>query len=273
MKRAPILIAAAITLLAASASADAQERNFRRDGSGATTKHFRDGGRHDWHGGHRYYSHPHHYGYSSPYRSWRYYDPYWYWPAPVYAYPYPLYEPAPVVVEPYYAPAPPPYYEERVERPLPYRERSYADAQPSKPAPRQELVRPPRLERYTLSARELFEFDKAVLRMPQPKLDEIADAMKKDPRIDNVTVTGYTDRLGSDEYNLHLSMRRANAVKAYLVEKGVEARRLKAVGKGKADPVVQCNQSNRAELIKCLEPNRRVEVEQITVERQVPGQK
>jgi outer membrane protein OmpA-like peptidoglycan-associated protein len=272
MKRAPILIAAAVTLAAASFAADAQERGYRRDGGGAGQKHFRDGGRHwdggrrDGHGGHRYWRpHHQHFHYSAPYRSWRY-DPYWYWPAPVLAYPYPVYEPPLVVDHGYVEVPPPPRYEERVERPVPYRERSYAQAEPTKPAPRTELVRPPRLERYTLSARELFEFDKATLRKPQVKLDEIAAVMKKHPEIDDVTITGYTDRLGSEAYNLELSMRRANAVKSYLIEKGVEARRLKAQGKGEANPVVQCGQKDRAELIRCLEPNRRVEVEQITVE-------
>jgi outer membrane protein OmpA-like peptidoglycan-associated protein len=267
MKSVPILIAAAVTLACASFAADAQERGYRRDGGGSTEKHFRDG-RRDWNGGHRY-SRPHHHYHYSPYRSWRYYDPYWYWPAPVFAYPYPIYEPAPVIIDHGYIPARP-YYEERVESPVPYPERSYAQAEPSKPQPRTELVRPPRLERYTLSAKELFEFDKATLRKPQPKLDEIAEAMKKNPQIDNVTITGYTDRLGTEAYNLELSMRRANAVKSYLIEKGVEARRLRAQGKGEANPVVDCKETNRAELIKCLEPNRRVEVEQITVERRVP---
>jgi OOP family OmpA-OmpF porin len=84
-----------------------------------------------------------------------------------------------------------------------------------------------------------------------------------------VVITGYTDRLGSDKYNQKLSERRATAVKDYLVGKGVAANRLKAEGKGKANPVVQCNNKKRADLIACLEPNRRVEVEQITIERRV----
>ena len=85
----------------------------------------------------------------------------------------------------------------------------------------------------------------------------------------SVTITGYTDRLGSDEYNVELSQRRANDVKSYLVGKGVAADRLIAVGKGKVDPIVHCDNSDRSALIKCLEPNRRVVIEPITVERRV----
>jgi outer membrane protein OmpA-like peptidoglycan-associated protein len=140
----------------------------------------------------------------------------------------------------YVQPAPPPPY--YGERPLPYRERSYAEAQPAKPAPKAPAAQPkPMRERYTLSATELFEFDKAELRMPQPKLDEIAAAMKANPEVREVTITGYTDRLGSEAYNLELSMRRAAAVKSYLVGKDVDRDRLKAVGKGEADPVVHCD--------------------------------
>ena len=85
----------------------------------------------------------------------------------------------------------------------------------------------------------------------------------------SVTITGYTDRLGSDEYNVELSQRRANDVKSYLVGKGVAADRLIAVGKGKVDPIVHCDNSARSALIKCLEPNRRVVIEPIPVERRV----
>jgi OOP family OmpA-OmpF porin len=128
---------------------------------------------------------------------------------------------------------------------------------------------PARFEKYTLSATELFAFNSAELRMPQPKLDEIANALNSNREINDVVITGYTDRIGSDKYNQKLSERRAVAVKNYLTGKGIDANRLKAEGKGEANPVVVCTDKKRSDLIKCLEPNRRVEVEKITIERRV----
>lgn len=128
---------------------------------------------------------------------------------------------------------------------------------------------PPRFEKRTFSSTELFGFDSATLRQPQPKLDEIAGVLQANPDVSNVRISGYTDRLGKDAYNQKLSQRRADAVKTYLVGKGVAGSRLDAVGKGKSDPVVQCDEKNRTALIKCLEPNRRVEVEEIVVEKRV----
>ena len=68
---------------------------------------------------------------------------------------------------------------------------------------------------------------------------------------------------------MELSQRRAGARQGLPCRQGVPANRLIAVGKGKANPVVRCEDSDRSALIKCLEPNRRVEVEHITVERRV----
>jgi OOP family OmpA-OmpF porin len=136
-------------------------------------------------------------------------------------------------------------------------------------APPPPLAPAPRFEKYTLSATELFAFDSAELRMPQARLDEIASALGRHAEVGDIVITGYTDRIGASAYNQKLSERRAAAVKTYLSGKGVDAARLKSRGKGEADPVVTCTDRQLPALIKCLEPNRRVEVENITIERRV----
>lgn len=133
-----------------------------------------------------------------------------------------------------------------------------------KPAP---APPPPRAEKITLASTQLFGFDSSVLRLPQPKLDEIASALIANQQVSNVVITGYTDRLGSEKYNQPLSQQRAEAVKRYLVSRGVAAARVTSIGKGSSNPVIQCSEKNHTELIRCLEPNRRVEVEQFVVEK------
>ena len=128
---------------------------------------------------------------------------------------------------------------------------------------------PARFEKVSFSATELFAFDSAHLADGQPKLDGIADALNSNTQINNVVITGYTDRIGSKKYNQKLSEERANAVKTYLEGKGVARDRMSAIGKGESNPVVQCNEKSKAKLIDCLEPNRRVEIDQITIERRV----
>jgi len=141
---------------------------------------------------------------------------------------------------------------------------------PPPPAPLPPPPPAPVMKKYTLSASELFGFDSARLGPNQPKLDEVAATMNANSDIASVTIVGYTDRLGSKAYNQKLSEQRANAVKAYLESKGVAAGRLTAVGKGEADPVIECkDEKKRPALIKCLEPNRRVEIEPVTFTKQV----
>jgi outer membrane protein OmpA-like peptidoglycan-associated protein len=127
-----------------------------------------------------------------------------------------------------------------------------------------QVVAEPR-KRITLSASEVFVFNSDVLRKPQPKLDAIALALRG--RNETIVVNGYTDRLGSDVYNKALSQRRADAVRAHLVRQGLSAAQVRAVGKGTADAVVACQDTKkRAALIKCLAPNRRVEIESLSIE-------
>lgn len=117
----------------------------------------------------------------------------------------------------------------------------------------------------TLQAETLFDFDKSVLR-PAGKdaLDEFVGKMKAHPEVDLLLVTDHTDQIGTDKYNQKLSERRAAAVKAYLVSKGIAADRIETVGMGEKEPVKsvkECKGNRGKKLIECLQPNRRVVVE------------
>ncbi len=82
-----------------------------------------------------------------------------------------------------------------------------------------------------------FEFNLSQLTAPaQQTLDEVARALLTQPEL-NVEIQGHTDSIGSAAYNLNLSQRRAEAVKAYLIGKGVSASVLTAKGYGKAEPI------------------------------------
>jgi outer membrane protein OmpA-like peptidoglycan-associated protein len=118
----------------------------------------------------------------------------------------------------------------------------------------------------TLGADGLFRFDGRSLADLLPegrrKLDALASDIKGSVKsVDTIRVTGYTDRLGSSAYNQALSLARANTVRDYLVQAGVPAQNMQVQGKGESEPKVQCAQTRRAELIDCLAPNRRVEIE------------
>ncbi|WP_028226796.1 outer membrane protein OmpA [Paraburkholderia ferrariae] len=124
-------------------------------------------------------------------------------------------------------------------------------------------------QKITYQADTLFDFDKAVLKPAgKEKLDDLASKIEA-LNLEVVVATGYTDRIGSNAYNDRLSLRRAQAVKSYLVSKGVPADRVYTEGKGKRNPVTTgCNQKNRKALIACLAPDRRVEVEVVGTQKQ-----
>ncbi|MBC7415922.1 MAG: outer membrane beta-barrel protein [Herminiimonas sp.] len=131
-----------------------------------------------------------------------------------------------------------------------------APAPPPAPAPM----------RVSFSADSLFDFDKATIK-PSGKqsLDKFTSALGA-TSYDNMTVTGHTDRIGTHAYNLKLSARRADAVKAYLTQAGgIPAAKITATGVDGANPVTKpgdCkgNKPTPA-LIACLQPDRRVDVE------------
>jgi OOP family OmpA-OmpF porin len=83
-----------------------------------------------------------------------------------------------------------------------------------------------------------FAFDSAVIPPAHfSQLDRVADLLRQEPTL-SLAVEGHTDAVGSAEYNIDLSRRRAVAVVGYLVDHGVKASRLMAVGKGKTEPLV-----------------------------------
>ncbi|CAJ0793477.1 Outer membrane protein A [Ralstonia condita] len=118
-------------------------------------------------------------------------------------------------------------------------------------------------EKVTFAADTLFDFDKAVLKPEgKAKLNDLVSKLQG-INLEVVIAVGHTDSFGSDKYNDRLSVRRAEAVKGYLVSKGIEANRVYTEGKGKRQLKVDpksCKGSRKAQ-IACQQPNRRVDVE------------
>jgi OOP family OmpA-OmpF porin len=142
---------------------------------------------------------------------------------------------------------------------------------PPPPAPKPK----PAAEKVTFAGTVHFDFDKAVLK-PDGKatLDELANKIRS-INLEVVIAIGHADVIGSDAYNQKLSVRRAEAIKAYLVSKGIEPNRIYTEGKGEKQPVTgdKCkklgpeHRSNK-KLVACLAPDRRVEIEVIGTRQQ-----
>lgn len=123
---------------------------------------------------------------------------------------------------------------------------------PPAPAPVPVVARP---QSITLGADAAFDTGKADLKPDgRSKLDELTLKLRG-VNFDAINVTGYTDSVGSDVANQRLSVRRANAVKQYLVQQGIDGSKIRAAGRGKANPVADNKTAQgRAR-------NRRVDVE------------
>jgi OOP family OmpA-OmpF porin len=128
-------------------------------------------------------------------------------------------------------------------------------APPAAPAPMAPAAPVAVSEKVSFAAEALFDFDKSVVK-PEGKaaLDELL-AKLQGMNTEVMVTVGHTDSVGSDAYNQKLSMRRAEAVKAYIVSKGVDTARVYTEGKGESQPVAD-NKSAEGRA-----KNRRVTVE------------
>lgn len=114
----------------------------------------------------------------------------------------------------------------------------------------------PVYEKHTVSATALFDFDKAVLK-PAGKeaIHDIDQQIKtSEAKVIDINVVGHTDSVGTEEYNQELSVRRANAVKDFMVSEGIDPAIIDVKGMGEAEPVASNDTAEgRAQ-------NRRVEI-------------
>jgi len=128
-------------------------------------------------------------------------------------------------------------------------------ATPSTPVAPVAPPAPPAASKVTFAADAFFDFDKSVLKPEgRAKLDDLVSKIR-DVNLEVIIAVGHTDSIGSDAYNQRLSVRRAEAVKAYLVTKGIERNRVYTEGKGEKQPVAD----NRTKEGRAK--NRRVEIE------------
>ena len=150
--------------------------------------------------------------------------------------------PAPAPAAPAPRPAPPPAAPAPAPAPRPA-----APAPAPAPAPTSEKV--------TFAADTFFDFDKSVVKPEgKAKLDDLVGKLSG-ITLEVIIAVGHTDWIGTDAYNQKLSVRRAEAVKAYLVSKGIEANRIYTEGKGEKQPAAD----NRTKEGRAK--NRRVEIE------------
>jgi OOP family OmpA-OmpF porin len=122
---------------------------------------------------------------------------------------------------------------------------------------RKEAPKQPVIVKQTFQAETLFDFDKSVIKPEGKKVLDGVVSRLQDVNLEVVIAVGHTDAIGTDAYNNKLGMRRAEAVKAYLIAKGIEKSRVYTDSKGERQPIAtNKTAAGRAQ-------NRRVEIEVI----------
>lgn len=129
------------------------------------------------------------------------------------------------------------------------------------PAPvaevKKEQPKQPVIVKQTFQAETLFDFDKSVIKPEGRKVLDGVVSRLQDITLEVVIAVGHTDAIGTDAYNQKLGLRRAEAVKAYLISKGIEKNRVYTDSKGERQPIAtNKTAAGRAQ-------NRRVEIEVI----------
>ena len=135
-------------------------------------------------------------------------------------------------------------------------------AQAAPPVPKKSAPATSKTVSVSFETEPLFNFDKAQIRKDQgAKLDEFISSLGG-TQYDSIAVVGHADRIGTEAYNQKLSERRAEAVKTYLVRKGVPADKVNTEGRGKSESVTgdACAKTRGKTLISCLQPDRKVDV-------------
>jgi OOP family OmpA-OmpF porin len=128
-------------------------------------------------------------------------------------------------------------------------------APPAPPPPAPKPMPKPSAQKVTYAADTFFDFDKYVIKPEgKAKLDDLV-SKTKGIALEVIIAVGHTDSIGTEAYNQGLSERRANAVKEYLVSKGIEKNRIYTEGKGEKQPIASnATAEGRAK-------NRRTEIE------------
>lgn len=138
---------------------------------------------------------------------------------------------------------------------------------PAVPVPAQSVAAAPVPKRcdftVTLVNDQTFVFNKALLNNAAKRRidEEVLSKLATCARIENVTITGHTDSIGTQQYNQKLSEKRAGAVAAYLKAKEIPLN-IQTFGAGESQPIKECNgKLDRKQLVECLAPNRRVVIQ------------
>jgi OmpA-OmpF porin, OOP family len=123
---------------------------------------------------------------------------------------------------------------------------------------------PRTIESFALQSDALFAFDKSSLDSMLPegkaKLDKAIEQIKTHESVNEITVVGYTDRIGSAAINQRLSLARANTVRTYLIAHGLNSSVIHTEGVGSNQPISHCPDGSSRAVIACLQPDRRVSI-------------